>query len=94
MGIIGKMIELWLERNQDPEDYNYLMSIQLSRSDYYKLQMVSDDLNKADEMPYRMTPEILATKVVRTFIREAYRDSTKRITQKLLPEIQQERNRQ
>lgn len=78
MGIIRDMIDPFLRSRS--------LVIGLSRSDYYKLQMIADDLNELADGEYEFTPELIASRVMKTFIDEAYRDSTKRIVKAILPE--------
>ncbi|CAM4043936.1 hypothetical protein L1N85_19560 [Paenibacillus alkaliterrae] len=59
--------------------------IGLKRNDFQKLQMIADDLNEVQD-EYVFTPEIIASRVMKTFIDQAYADSTKRIVKAILPE--------
>lgn len=78
MGIIRKFIDPYLQ-------YRSLL-IGLKRNDFQKLQMIADDLNEHVNGEYEFTPEIIASRVMKTFIDEAYADSTKRIVKAILPE--------
>lgn len=61
------------------------LMVTLKRNDYAKLQMIADDLNEYSE-EFEFTPEILAARVIKTFIDEAYSDTTKQIVEAVLPE--------
>jgi hypothetical protein len=66
----------------------------LSRSDYYKLEMICDDVNKRISNPEQhITPDIIATEVLCTFIDDSYADSTKRIVNLIMPELRYIRRR-
>ncbi|KRE25866.1 hypothetical protein [Paenibacillus sp. Soil522] len=71
MGILRNIIEPYMR-------YRSLI-IGLKRNDYQKLQMIADDLNEHVQGEYEFTPELIASRVMKTFIDEAYSDSTKRI---------------
>lgn len=60
--------------------------IGLKRNDFQKLQMIADDLNDQVQGEYEFTPEIIASRVMKTFIDQAYADSTRRIVKAILPE--------
>ncbi|QAY67296.1 hypothetical protein [Paenibacillus protaetiae] len=78
MGIFSEFIDPYLK-------YRSLV-IGLKRAEYQKLQKIADALN--DHMDEDLfTPENIASRVVKTFIDEAYADSTKRIVQAIVPEI-------
>lgn len=85
MGIIRKFIDPYLQ-------YRSLL-IGLKRNDYNKLQMIADDLNEHVKGEFEFTPEIIASRVMKTFIDEAYADSTKRIVKAILPEASAARRR-
>lgn len=78
MSLIRKIIEPYLM-------YRSLL-IGLKRNDFAKLQMIADDLNDHVQGEYEFTPEIIASRVMKTFIDEAYADSTRRIVKAILPE--------
>lgn len=58
----------------------------ISRSDFYKLQMICEAVNQNVNADDELTPDIIATRVLETFIREAFEDSTNRIVRQILPE--------
>lgn len=65
----------------------------LSRSDYYKLQMLCEAINKNVDADYEVTPDMIATRVLETFIQESFEDSTNRLVKKILPEARIKRRR-
>jgi hypothetical protein len=58
----------------------------LSRSDFYKLQMISEAINENVDVEYEVTPDLIAAKVLETFIQESFEDSTNRIVKRVIPE--------
>lgn len=65
---------------------NRTVIFQLSRSDYFKLQMICDSLNEKLSTEHEITPDMIATRVVETFIQDSFEDSTNRIVKKVLPD--------
>jgi hypothetical protein len=72
---------------------NRSLLVQLTRSDHYKLQMICDDLNENVEMDFEITPEFIASKILKTFIDQSYNDATQKMTRCLMPEFQSEQTR-
>jgi transcriptional regulatory protein LevR len=64
--------------------------VYLSRNDYYRLQMLADDLNEHLDTDVEITPEIIASRVLEVFIDQAYEDSVKKIAKRLIPELLEE----
>jgi len=60
--------------------------LRLTRSDYYKLQMICEALNETVPAEHEVNPEIIGTRVMETFIRESFQDSTNRIVKHVIPE--------
>jgi flagellar basal body P-ring protein FlgI len=84
MGIFREFFEPMIKRKT--------LVISLKRSDYYKLQMIADDINEhSGDEDYVFTPEVIANQVMKTFIDEAYQDSTRRIVKAILPEVHKRR---
>ncbi|MDQ6422666.1 hypothetical protein RB620_24845 [Paenibacillus sp. LHD-117] len=67
--------------------------IPVSRSDYYKLQMICEGVNQSVDADDELTPDIIAGRVLSTFIREAYEDSTNRIVHQIVPEARYHRRK-
>ncbi|MBW5449350.1 hypothetical protein GE107_25315 [Cohnella sp. CFH 77786] len=65
--------------------------LRLSRSDYYKLQMICEALNETVPAEHEVNPEIIGTRVLETFIRESFQDSTNRIVKQVIPEARKRR---
>ncbi|WP_101809525.1 hypothetical protein [Paenibacillus pasadenensis] len=65
----------------------------LPRSEYYKLQLICDSINDHTDVEYEVTPDMIAERVLQTFISEAYEDGTSRLIRRLLPEVSRQRKR-
>lgn len=67
--------------------------VTLSRSDHYKLMMLAEDLTNHPDTKYEIDVDYLATRVVKTFIQEAYGDSTDKLVKRVIPDIRRNQNR-
>ncbi|WP_141505080.1 hypothetical protein [Paenibacillus luteus] len=76
---------LWKDMFIESLKHRTVMS-RLSRSDYYKLKMICEAINENVDADHEVTPEIIGTRVLETFIRESFQDSTNRIVKKVIPE--------
>lgn len=65
----------------------------LSRSDHYKLRMICEAINENVDAEYEITPEMIGTRVLETFIRESFEDSTNRIVKRVIPEVRKPKSR-
>lgn len=65
----------------------------LSRSNHYKLKMICEAINENVDVEYQVTPEMIGTRVLETFIHDAFQDSTNRIVKRVIPEVRKPRNR-
>lgn len=63
----------------------------LTRSEYYQLQMICEAINEKIDAEYEVTPDMIATKVLKTFISESFEDSTKKIVKQIIPEMRMRR---
>jgi hypothetical protein len=61
--------------------------IKLSRSDSYRFKLICEAMNKTLKPDYVITTEMLATRILETFIEDAYEDSTNKMAKRLLSEL-------
>jgi hypothetical protein len=55
--------------------------------------MICEAINKNVDSEYEVTPDIIGTRVLETFIHESFEDSTNRLLKKILPEVRIKRSR-
>lgn len=67
--------------------------VKLTRSDYYKLQMICEAVNEHVALDEELTPDLIATRVLETFILQSFEDSTSRIVKGIVPEVRKRRSR-
>lgn len=70
-----------------------LISFRIKRHSHYQLQMICDAINEKIDVEYEITPEMLSSRVMQTFIDEAFSDSTSRIVDAIVPELRIQRSR-
>lgn len=61
--------------------------VKLSRADHYRYTLICEALKKSLKNEYEITPEMLATRILETFIEEAYEDSTHKMAKRLLSDL-------
>ncbi|MFE8701000.1 hypothetical protein ACFYKX_10260 [Cytobacillus sp. FJAT-54145] len=61
--------------------------VKMSRSSHYKLQLICDDLNEHVEDDFKVTPELLAARVLDVFVNQAFDDNVKKLAKQLLPDL-------
>ncbi|WCK53813.1 hypothetical protein PP175_21220 [Aneurinibacillus sp. Ricciae_BoGa-3] len=61
--------------------------VKLSRADYYRYTLICESMNKSLNNEYDITPEMLATRILETFIEDAYEDSTNKMAKRLLSDL-------
>jgi hypothetical protein len=66
---------------------NKTIYVQIPKVDYYKLQLICEDLNKHIDADVELTPEAIAARVIHTFVEEAYMESAKKMTKKLMNDL-------
>lgn len=69
-----------------------LISFRIKRHSHYQLQMICDAINEKIDVEYEITPEMLSSRVMQTFIEEAFSDSTSRIVDAIVPELKTKRS--
>lgn len=69
------------------------ITYRISRSGHYHLQMICDAINKKVDIEYELTPEMITTRVMETFVEEAFSDSTNKIISSIVPELRKKRSR-
>ncbi|MFX3643554.1 MAG: hypothetical protein ACE3L7_33685 [Candidatus Pristimantibacillus sp.] len=69
-----------------------LISFRIKRHSHYQLQMICDAINEKIDVEYEITPEMLSSRVMQTFIEEAFSDSTSRIVDAIVPELRTKRS--
>ncbi|MDN4106659.1 hypothetical protein [Paenibacillus polymyxa] len=74
------------------ETWRYrVITFRISRVSHYQLQMICDAINKRVNTEYEITPEMITSRVMETFIEEAFSDSTNRIAECIVPELKRKR---
>ncbi|MBL4952163.1 hypothetical protein JK635_08050 [Neobacillus sp. YIM B02564] len=89
MALFEKAIDMVLDAMDWIEDKrkNRTMVVKLSRSDHHKLQLIADDLNEYVQSNFDITPEFVATRVLEVFVEQAYGDSVKKVTRRIMSDF-------
>lgn len=74
------LFDLW---NETFKHRNVILTI--ARSDYYKLKMICEAVNENVPSDYELTPDLICTRVLETFIQESFEDSTDKIMKQIMP---------
>ncbi|WP_145950123.1 hypothetical protein [Paenibacillus sp. Y412MC10] len=70
-----------------------ILSFRMSRHSHYQLQLICDAINSRLDEEYELTPEMITSRVMETFVEEAFADSTNRIVDSILPEMKKKKRR-
>lgn len=70
-----------------------VISFRMRRHSYYQLQLICDAINERVDVEYELTPDMITSRVMETFVEEAFSDSTNRIVDAIVPELKKKRRR-